>query len=353
MSIFRGDKISVEIFGESHSKKIGVNCTGFPKIKIDLEYLNEIMQRRKPSANAYSTSRKEPDEVNFTFGVNNGEIVDYYFTAEIENKNAKSGDYNNLYGKPRPSHADYTSFTKTGNLNFSGGGKFSGRMTAPLCIAGGIAKQYLEEKNIKIYAFVSQVGKVKGASYLTNEITEKDLKNKGDLYALSNQEKMDEEIKNAKLNGDSVGAILECMVFNMPVGVGDGIFDGLESKISNLLYSIPAVKGVEFGSGFSLAGMLGSQANDSLFYENGVVKTKTNNAGGINGGISNGMPITLRVAFRPTPSILKEQSTVDLINKENTKIVIGGRHDSCVGIRAVPVVECAVALALLDEILKV
>ena len=352
MSIFRGEKISVEIFGESHSKKIGVNCTGFPKLKIDLEYLNKIMERRKPSKNAYSTSRKEPDEVNFTFGVNNGYIVDDYFSAEIENKNQRSGDYNNLYGKPRPSHADFTSFTKTGNLNFSGGGKFSGRMTAPLCIAGGIAKQYLEEKNIKIYSYVSQVGKVKGTSYLQTEITEEQILSKGENFALSNQVEMEEEIANAKINGDSVGAILECIVYNMPAGIGDGIFDGLESKIANLVYSIPAVKGIEFGSGFNLASMLGSQANDSLYYENGVVKTKTNNSGGINGGISNGMPITLRVAFRPTPSILKEQNTVDLVNKENTTIVIGGRHDSCVGIRAVPVLECAVALAILDETLK-
>ena len=355
MSIFKGNKISVEIFGSSHAEKIGVICKGFPSMQIDFENLNNVMQKRRPSKNAFSTQRKETDSVTFTNGVDKG-FTNGNWTAEIQNVDRKSGDYNNIYAKPRPSHADYSSYLKTSNLNFTGGGKFSGRMTAPLCIAGAIAMQYLSTLGVKIYSYLSQVGSVKGKSY-KDGVDEKELENikfsiEGGFPSLTKSQEMQTEIENAQKCGDSVGGICECVALNVPTGIGDAIFDGVEGKIANILYSIPAVKGVEFGSGFDLSNMLGSNANDELYFDGDKVKTFTNNSGGINGGITNGMPLTLRVAFKPTPSIYKTQKTVDLINKENVKIQINGRHDSCVAVRGVVVVQCAVAVALLDLILS-
>lgn len=347
MSIFKGEKISVEIYGTSHADQIGVICTGFPIGKIDNEKLVEFMQRRKPSSQAFSTKRKEPDEIIFESGVDKGVIVDGNFKAFINNVDRRSQDYNELYGKPRPSHADYVSYAKFGTLDFRGGGKFSARLTAPLCIAGGIAKQILEDKGIKIYSYLSRVGSVVGKSY-KDGVSQEELETVKGFPALSNGQAMVEEIESARLDQDSVGGVAECVIYGMPVGVGDSYFQGLEGKIALGVYSVPAVKGVEFGSGFDLSKMRGYDANDQFYYDNGIVKTKTNNAGGINGGISNGMPITLSVAFRPTPSISKEQNTVDLVNKCDAKIIIHGRHDSCVAVRALPVLEGVIALSLLD-----
>ncbi len=356
MSIFKGNKISIEIFGSSHAEKIGVKCTGFPSMQVDYENLNSIMQKRKPSNNKFSTQRKETDNVIFTDGIING-FTNGNFTAEIHNVDRKSGDYNNLYGKPRPSHADYCSYLKNNNLDFTGGGKFSGRMTAPLCIAGALAIQYLSSMGVNIYTYLSSVGKAEGKSY-KNGVEEQELKNikfanEGGFPSLTCQQEMLSEIENAEKCGDSIGGVCECVVINAPTGIGDAIFDGVEGKIANILYSIPAVKGVEFGSGFDLAKSFGSNVNDQLYFDGDKIKTYTNNSGGVNGGITNGMPITLRVAFKPTPSIYKIQKTVDLINKENVEIQINGRHDSCVAVRGVIVVKCAVALALLDLILSV
>lgn len=348
MSIFKGERINVEIFGESHAPKIGVIVSGFPKMNIDFDKLNAFLERRKPSSAKFSTARKEPDQVVFANGVDSDGKTDGTFTAEIYNKDSHSNDYDDLYGKPRPSHADYCSYLKTGKLSFTGGGKFSGRLTAPMCIAGGVAKQFLEEKGIKIYAYLSQVGKVKGKSYKDGELLESDLSNISGFPCLSNKEEMLEEIEKAKHDLDSVGGIIECVVFGSVAGLGDALFDGTEGKISSMMYSIPAVKGVEFGLGFDISSLRGSVANDEFYYDGDKVLTRTNNSGGINGGITNGMPITFRVAFRPTPSIAKTQKTVDLINKCDTEISIKGRHDSCVAVRAVPVVEGAVALALCD-----
>lgn len=352
MSLFKGENISVEIFGASHDKKIGAVCKGFPEMQIDLDKLSAFMERRRPSGAKFSTLRKELDQVVFAEGVSEQGKTNGSFTAEIYNKDTRSADYDDLYGKPRPSHADYCAYLKDGNLSFVGGGRFSGRMTAPLCIAGGIAKQYLEQNNTRVYAYLSQVGSVKGKSYKYENICEEELKTLGGFPALSHAEEMQKEIEFARDNLDSVGGVIECVVFGMTKGVGDAIFDGVEAKISSLLYAIPAVKGVEFGAGFDFASMQGSTANDQLYLENGSVKTFTNNSGGINGGITNGMPILLRVAFKPTPSIARPQKTVDLVNNCNTEIVIKGRHDSCVAVRAVPVVEAAVCLALCDMLLE-
>lgn len=351
MSKYVGKAIEFEIYGTSHAKEIGINCKNFPKIQIDENALSDFMARRKPSKDKFSTQRREDDQIIFDENVSNGKILTGDFNAKILNKDTHSKDYSSLYGKPRPSHADFCSYLLDGNCDFTGGGRFSARLTAPLCIAGGIAKQYLEDRGVRIYAYLSQVGKALGKSYKQG-VTEEEIKKVTGFPALSNAEQMQEEIAKAKEVGDSVGAICECVVFGTPQGLGDSYFDGLEGVISNLVYSVPAVKGVEFGSGFDLASMLGSSANDEFYFDNdGQVKTYTNNAGGINGGISNGMPLTLRVAFRPTPSIYKEQKTVDLINKQNTTISIIGRHDSCVAVRGVPVIESAVALALLDCVL--
>lgn len=350
MSIYKGEKLTVEIFGESHSDTIGAKVWGMPETAVDLNKLKEFIDRRKAGGGVYSTTRTEPDEPIFD-GINGG-VIDGEYSFYIENKNVKSGDYKELYGKPRPSHADYAWYLKDGALDFSGGGRFSGRLTAPLCVVGGICKQYLEKKGIKIAAYISQIGIYDGKSYKEQPDLSYDeiIKEREGFPSLSNKELFIGEIEEKRKWGDSVGGVIDCVVFGVKGGIGDNLFGGLESKISSLIYAIPAVKGVEFGLGFALTYMTGSEANDELYYEDGKVKFISNNSGGINGGISNGEPITLSVAFKPTPSIGREQNTVDLVEKKNAKIKIIGRHDACIVPRAVPCVESAVAIALTDII---
>ena len=349
MAIFKGKNLEIEIYGESHQEKIGAIVKGAPKFTFDNEKLLEFLDRRKAKSSVYSTSRKEDDLPVFTNVINN--TINGDFIVDIYNNNTKTSDYDNLYGKPRPSHADYTSYLKEGNLNYKGGGRFSGRLTSVWCAVGGIFKQSLEDMGIYVNAYISQIGNAKGKSYLDRKISREEILSLGEFPALSNSDKMLEVIKDAKLEGDSVGGVIECIVYGMKTGVGDNLFEGLEGKIANLVYSVPAVKGVEFGSGFNLSSMKGSEANDCLSYIDGKVEILSNNSGGINGGISNGKEITLRVAIKPTPSISKPQKTVDLVNNKNVEIVINGRHDACIVPRAVPCVESAVAIALVDEIL--
>ncbi len=353
MSVFKGEKLNIEIYGTSHAEKIGAKVSGFPKIKIDEENLNSVLKRRSPKNAVFSTKRNEPDEPIFEKGVDNG-VIDGDFEVVIYNKDVKSSDYNELYARPRPSHADLVRYLKNGEKDYRGGGEFSARLTAPLCAVGAIAKQYLYQKyGVEILAYLSSVGKVNGKSYKTDEIEIEEIKScHGDFPSLSNSREMIDEISSVLSAGDSVGGVVECVAFGVPNGVGGSLFEGLEGKISNLVYSIPAVKGVEFGDGFDISKAFGSVANDPIRIENGEIKIVKNSAGGINGGITNGNPITMRVAFRPTPSISKEQDTVDLETMQNVSIKIKGRHDSCVAVRAVPVVECAVAIALLDCVLK-
>lgn len=350
MAIFKGKNISVEIYGESHSEKIGAKCIGLPTFKFDSDKLQDFISRRKASKNAFSTTRIE-DDVPIFENVEN-QTISGDFLFNIYNKNVKSDDYNNLYGKPRPSHADYASYQKDGTLDFRGGGRFSGRLTAPLVVVGGILKQYLEQKGIFVEAYVSSIGGVKGISYKDQSIDRQFLLENRDiqLNTLSNKEKMLNEIEDAKSNGDSVGGTIECIVYGLKAGVGDNLFEGLEGKIASLIYSVPAVKGVEFGRGFDFAYMRGSTANDPLRYVENKVKLTSNNNGGINGGISNGEDVTISVAVKPTPSISIKQQTVDLVNKENCDIIIKGRHDSCIVPRAVVCIESAVILALVDEL---
>ncbi|MDY6367781.1 MAG: chorismate synthase [Clostridia bacterium] len=351
MSLFNGESLSVEIFGESHAEKIGAIVKGLPEFEIDFNKLSSFTQRRKASGGVFSTSRIETDEPVFE-GLNDKKTTSN-FSFYIKNNNVKSGDYNSLYGRPRPSHADYAWFLKDGVLDFSGGGRFSGRLTAPLCVVGGICKQFLESKGIKIASYISQIGKIKGDDYKKSFLTYDDIVERTQGFpSLSEKQEMLDEIAAAKNDLNSVGGRVDCVIFGVPTGIGDNLFGGVEGKISSLVYSIPAVKGVEFGLGFGFSEIYGDKANDQLFYENGKVKFSSNNSGGINGGITNGEQITFSVAFRPTPSIYKEQNTVDLVNKQSVKIKIQGRHDACIVPRAVPCVESAAAIALTDMILK-
>ena len=351
MAKFIGKKLKIEIFGESHSAAIGAKVDGFPALCVNGEALCEFMARRKASASVFSTKRTEPDLPEWT-GMTDGKI-DGSFSFEIKNTNTRSGDYSDLFGKPRPSHADYAWHAKDGVLDFSGGGRFSGRLTAPLVVIGGLAKQKLESLGISVQAYVAQVGGVKGRSYKDGAITAGEVPKlrEGDFPSLDKKEEMIAEIAGICQESDSVGGAIECIVSGLPAGIGDNLFEGLEGKIASLVYAVPGVKGVEFGAGFDLAAMRGSVANDPLRYNGDKVVFASNNAGGINGGISNGNELTLAVAMRPTPSIAKQQDTVDLVNKQNTKISVHGRHDACIVPRAVPCIESAVAIAILDEII--
>ena len=349
-SVYNGNKLRVEIFGASHAPEIGVLVNGFDGQKVDLLELEKFMERRRPKNTAYSTKRKEGDKVIIEKGLNNG-VISGEFKAVIKNENQRSGDYANVVKTPRPSHADFVAWSKYGDgFDYRGGGKFSGRLTAPMCIAGGIAKQSLEERGVKICAYLSQIGSVYGKSY-KDYPAEFDLSKINTEFPLLDEgvkEKMFEEIESARANLDSVGGVIECVVTGVPVGAGEYMFDSIESVISHLAFAVPAVKGIEFGSGFDLAKMRGSAANDAFYIDGDKVKTKTNNNGGINGGLANGMPITFRVVIKPTPSIGIEQDTVDMVQKENVKLKIEGRHDACIVPRAVPVIEAIAALAIYD-----
>ena len=370
------EKLQIEIFGESHAEEIGVRLGGIPKgCTLTLDHVNNLLERRKSRGGIWATPRKEADEPIIFGGLkktDSGYIVDGEIDVRIKNMNVRPNDYvgtaseqvetSNTQCVPRPSHADYVAYVKDGKIS-SGGGRFSGRMTAPLCIAGGIAQELLLGADIRVCAYISSIGGINGASSKTskdialNGVSEEDeLRIKASDFPLldeSMRSDMEEVIRNAASEGDSVGGTIECVVSGLEAGMlGDALFEGLESKIAYSLYAIPAIKGVEFGSGFELANMKGSEANDSFVVQNDEVVTSTNHSGGINGGICNGMPLTLRVAVRPTPSIFKTQKSVDLTSMTECELSLKGRHDSCIAVRAVPCVESAVALALLDEVLK-
>ncbi len=347
-----GNKVKIEIFGESHSAAIGMTLSGFPAgVKIDEEKLYKFMLRRAPGQNATSTPRKESDKPEFLCGIVDGVTTGAPISAIIHNQNQHSRDYDKLRNTPRPSHADFAAQIKYGGANdIRGGGAFSGRLTAPLCIGGGMAKQFLEESGIKIGAHALMIGGVYDDAF--------DAVNPCNITAVEEKEfptlssgageKMREIILSAKADGDSVGGIVECAVTGVPVGLGGPLFEGIEGKIASALFAVPAVKGVEFGSGFECAKMRGSEHNDTFAFDGDRVVTLTNNSGGIQGGISNGMPIIFRVALKPTPSIGMVQNTVNLETKENVTLEIGGRHDPCIVARAVPVIEAMAALCILD-----
>lgn len=334
------DRLKVEIFGASHSKSIGAVVQGLPSgFKVDLKELDSFAKRRL-STGKFTTPRKEEDKFTVT-GLVDGKTSGK-LTFEIENKNIKSSDYQKICTIPRPSHADYPCYIKYGKI-FEGGGNYSGRMTAPLTLVGGVAKQMLESMGVKVRAYVYSIGQIVGKSY-------KDGYEKTDELGLDIA-KAQKVLESAQKDGDSLGGTVECVVQGMPIGVGDALFSGLEGKIASNVFAIPAVKGIEFGEGFNISSMKGSEANDPIVLVGNKIKIKTNKAGGINGGMSNGEDITLKVAFRPTPSISKPQKSVDLKSMDNVELKIGGRHDVCFVPRAAVVVEAVVALSVLDSVL--
>lgn len=358
MSGIWGKNIMISIFGESHGKAIGAIIDGLPPgIALDMESIEFQMKRRAPGAGDLTTSRLEDDEFEILSGYFNGYTTGTPLSFIIRNRDSKPSDYESIKNIVRPSHADYTGRIKHKGFNdYRGGGHFSGRLTAPLVFAGSICRQIIEAKGIKIISHIKSLGKVDDESFDFEKIEEKMIeKLKIMELPVIDEEKgelMRREILMVKEKKDSVGGIIECAIIGMPAGIGDPFFHSVESEMSHILFSIPAVKGVEFGAGFEIAKMKGSEANDEIFIENGKVSTKGNSNGGVVGGITNGMPIIFRVAVKPTPSIGKIQNTIDMEKMEETKIMIRGRHDPCIVPRAVPVVESAAAIALLDMIME-
>ena len=352
-----GERVRVSIFGESHGPGIGTVIEGLPAGEnVDFTSLQRFMERRQGGRNALSTARKEPDIPNVISGIFDGRTTGFPVCLMIENTNTRSGDYSNLLDKPRPSHADLSAFVKWhGNADMRGGGHFSGRLTAPLCAAGGIAKQILGRRGIFVGAHLSSIGNVQDEPFpmvpdaaLFERIAEKHLP----VISDARGEEMQREVAAAREALDSVGGSVECMILGLPAGLGDPMFDGIENRLARVLFGIPAVKGVEFGDGFALTQMRGSQANDPFCYdEAGAVRTQTNRNGGILGGITTGMPVRFRVGIKPTPSIGQPQKTVSLRTHAPAEIEIRGRHDPCIAQRAVPVIEAAAALVALDVLL--
>lgn len=353
MSSLYGEKLKITVFGQSHSKGIGVVIDGFPAgVQIDTETLKTFMARRAPGR-IYTTPRKESDKVEFLSGLNEkGLTCGAPITAFIENTNQNSSDYDNVKICPRPSHSDLVSLLKHGDgADIRGGGQFSGRLTAPICVAGGIAKQVLSGLGVTIGAHIYKIGSVIDDEY--SKTDEEISQNLPDFPSINPERasKMQDQILSAIKEGDSVGAVIECKITGLPVGLGEPMFDGVESKLAKIMFSIPAVKGFEIGAGFSVADRKGSENNDQIIVSEGKIATETNNDGGVNGGITNGMPVIFKVAFKPTPSIAKPQKTVNMETLEEETLEIKGRHDPCVAIRAVPVVEAAAAIAILDMFL--
>ena len=331
MSNTVGEYYRFTIWGQSHAPAIGVTIEGLPSgFRPDMDALSAFLARRAPGTSPCSTPRREADAPEILSGLANGVTCGAPLTAVIRNTDVRSADYDELRRIPRPGHADYPAYAKFGeSRDVSGGGQFSGRLTAPLCIAGGLALQLLAREGVHVAAKLFSVG----------GHTDPD----GIAAALA----------CAKNSSDSIGGIIECVCVGVPAGLGDPMFAGMENRISQLVFGIPAVKGIEFGAGFAAASMRGSENNDPYYYdENGSVRVRTNHAGGILGGITTGAPIVFRAAFKPTPSIGIEQESIDLSSGQNTRLTVKGRHDPCVALRAVPVVEAAAACAVYDALLE-
>ncbi|MBE6052899.1 MAG: chorismate synthase [Clostridium sartagoforme] len=356
MSGVWGNNIKVSIFGESHGNAIGVNIDGLPSgFEIDMDKVLFEMERRAPGKNQLSTSRKEADLPEILSGYFEGKTTGTPLCAIIRNGDTRSKDYSKTKDFMRPGHADYSGFERYSGFNdYRGGGHFSGRITAPLVFAGAICKQILESKGIFIGAHIASIKNIEDDKFNGTNISAQDLlalrKKELPLLNESLEEKIKHTIMQAKYDGNSVGGTIECTVVGIKPGVGNPFFDSVESTLAHLMFSVPAVKGIEFGKGFDMTKLFGSEANDEYYYDEDSIKTKTNNNGGILGGITNGMPILFKVAIKPTASILKEQNTVDIKNKKDVKFRIEGRHDPCIVQRAVPVIEAVTAIGILDLI---
>lgn len=357
MSSNWGTNIELSIFGESHGKAIGIIMGNLPAgIELDMAEIQKNMKRRAPGQNKMSTARKEADEVHIMSGVIDNVTTGAPLCAMIDNSDQHSKDYSLLKECMRPGHSDYPAFVKYQGFNdVRGGGHFSGRITAPIVFAGSVAKQVLKQKGIVIGAHIQSIKDVEDDRFPL-DMREKDIeKMLEQQYPTLNKDvfsKMQNVIEEARLNQDSVGGKIECMILNVPAGLGNPFFDSIESHLSPLLFSIPAVKSVSFGLGEGITQLYGHEANDAYYYEGELVKTKTNHNGGIIGGISNGMPIVLTVGIKPTPSISQKQETINVKTHKNTELEITGRHDPCIVPRAVVVVESMVALGILDMMNK-
>jgi len=356
MSSIYGTKIKISIFGQSHSPAIGVNIDGLPAgFQIDFDELQAFLNRRMPGTAAHSTKRREPDIPEFLSGLVGNTTCGAPIAAIICNTDTRPQDYEQLKDIPRPSHADYTAFVKYGESHdVRGGGSFSGRLTAPLCLAGGICLQLLKQKGINIITHIRQIADIPDIPFDPVNVGENEINIlKAACFPVLDKdagERMLTAIEEARQAGDSVGGIIECAATGVPAGIGDPMFDGMENRLSAILFGIPAVKGVEFGNGFSAASLRGSQNNDAFIIKDGTVQTSTNRHGGILGGITSGMPVLFRVAIKPTPSISIEQGSVSLSRREEVRFNITGRHDPCIVPRAVPCVEAAAAIAIYDAL---
>ncbi len=350
--------VKISIFGESHGKGIGVVIDNLPAgEEISLDKIGEFMARRAPKKDGTSTTRNEKDIPEILSGLYENKTTGTPLAAVIYNSDQHSGDYGNISHTARPAHADYTGFLRYNGANDPrGGGHFSGRLTAPLCFAGAVCSQILEKQGITVGAHIKSIKNIKDESFDPVNVTAEQLNyvKSRSFPVISDdaEEKMREIINSARMNLDSVGGIVECAAVGFPAGTGSPIFDGLENIISHLVFGIPAVKGIEFGNGFECSDLFGSENNDEFLIKDGKIVSRTNNHGGILGGISSGMPIIFRVAFKPTPSISRPQKTVDFKSMTETELVIKGRHDPCVVPRAVPCVESAMNIALLSALLE-
>jgi len=347
-----GKHIVYSLFGESHGPMIGITLHHLPAgIKIDMEAIKKDMSRRRPGKNKYSTPRNEKDQFEIVSGMLEGYTTGAPLTALIHNTDQRSRDYSKVKSKMRPSHADYAAYVKyKGHNDYRGGGHFSGRLTAPIVFAGGIAKQLLMARGIQVKGRIASIGPVKDAdldqtsSTLISTI-------KGETFPLVDQsleESMKEVIDKARMDLDSVGGAIDVVAVNVPAGLGEPFFNSVESTLSHLFYSIPAVKMVAFGSGMQLPFMRASEANDAIMYKDGAVRTLSNHNGGVTGGITNGMPLIARLHIKPTPTIDQDQKMIDIENKENIVDHIEGRHDPCIVPRAVPVAEAMMAMGLVE-----
>ena len=339
------------VSGASHSEAIGVVVEGLPKGEaVDPEKVGAFLKRRQGGNASYTTARKEKDEPVIEGGLEGGILTGEPLVAKFINANAKSGDYAKMRKVPRPSHADYVAYVKyKGEMDMSGGGFFSGRMTLPMCFAGAVCMQILERRGIKISAHIRSVGDIDDKPF---DPVSDDSETLADhvLPVLSKDagDRMERLMESVSRDGDSIGGCIECKVTGVPAGLGDPIYDSVESVISYGMFGIPAIKGIEFGEGFGVCHDRGSMSNDGFCIEDGKVRTVTNNSGGIQGGITNGMPIVFRVAVKPTPSIYKPQRSINLETMEECELQIEGRHDSCIVPRVVPCVEAMTALTLFD-----
>lgn len=350
-----GREFTVTTFGESHGKVVGVVVDGCPAgLPLSEADFQEELDRRIPAEPKIVSARIEKDAAEIQSGVFNGYTTGAPIAVTVENRETKSSDYDAIKDLPRPGHSDYPARIRYGGFNdYRGGGRFSGRVTVALIMAGVIAKKLLGRYNIDVLAYTKAIGQIKSEKTFTPaEIRKNRYRAATRCPDLACAERMEDAIVAAKQSGDSLGGVVECLALNMPVGVGEPLFDALDADLAKALFSVPAVKGVEFGAGFTAAQLRGSENNDAFLVKGGKVVTATENAGGILGGLSSGMPIVIRVAIKPTPSISKEQQTVNLSSMETASISIKGRHDPCVVPKAVPAIEAAVAVTLADHLIR-